>query len=45
MTAQPVVAATDGSEESIRAVEWAAREADLRDAPRRTSPRSGCCPG
>jgi nucleotide-binding universal stress UspA family protein len=27
MTARPVVAATDGSEESLRAVEWAAREA------------------
>ena len=27
MTAMPVVAATDGSEESLRAVEWAAREA------------------
>jgi nucleotide-binding universal stress UspA family protein len=31
----PVVAATDGSEESLRAVEWAAREAMLRGAPLR----------
>jgi nucleotide-binding universal stress UspA family protein len=30
MTAEPLVAATDGSEESLRAVEWAAREATFR---------------
>jgi len=30
MTAKPLVAATDGSEESLRAVEWAVREAVLR---------------
>ena len=35
MTVKPVVAATDGSEESLRAVEWAAREAVLRGAPLR----------
>jgi nucleotide-binding universal stress UspA family protein len=35
MTAKPVVAATDGSGESLRAVEWAAREALLRSAPLR----------
>ena len=35
MTAGPVVAATDGSEESLRAVEWAAREAVLHGAPLR----------
>ena len=35
MTANPVVAATDGSEESLRAVEWAAREAVLHGAPLR----------
>ncbi len=35
MSAKPVVAATDGSEESLRAVEWAAREAVLRGAPLR----------
>ena len=29
MAAKPIVAATDGSEESLRAVEWAAREAAL----------------
>jgi nucleotide-binding universal stress UspA family protein len=32
MTAKPLVAAADGSEESLRAVEWAAREAALRGA-------------
>ena len=30
MPAKPIVAATDGSEESLRAVDWAAREAVLR---------------
>lgn len=35
MITKPLVAATDGSEESLRAVEWAAREAALRDAPLR----------
>ena len=35
MTAKPIVAATDGSEESLRAVEWAAREAVLHGAPLR----------
>jgi nucleotide-binding universal stress UspA family protein len=35
MSANPVVAATDGSEESLRAVEWAAREAVLHGAPLR----------
>jgi nucleotide-binding universal stress UspA family protein len=35
MTAQPVVAATDGSEESLRAVDWAAREAVLHGLPLR----------
>ena len=34
-TAKPLVAATDGSEESLRAVEWAAREAVLRGTPLR----------
>jgi nucleotide-binding universal stress UspA family protein len=32
---KPIVAATDGSEESLRAVSWAAREAVLHDAPLR----------
>ena len=35
MTAKPVVAATDGSAGSLRAVEWAAREAALCRAPLR----------
>ena len=35
MTAKPLVAATDGSEESLRAVEWAVREAVLRGVPLR----------
>ena len=33
MTVKPLVAATDGSDESLRAVEWAAGEAMLRGAP------------
>jgi hypothetical protein len=32
MARQPVIAATDGSQESMRAVVWAAREATLREA-------------
>jgi len=35
MAAKPIVAGTDGSEESLRAVGWAAREAVLRGAPLR----------
>ena len=35
MAPQPVVAGTDGSEESLRAVDWAAREAVLRGLPLR----------
>jgi nucleotide-binding universal stress UspA family protein len=35
MTAKPIVAATDGSGRSLRAVEWAALEAVLRGAPLR----------
>ena len=35
MTVKPLVAATDGSDESLRAVEWAAGEAVLRGAPLR----------
>jgi nucleotide-binding universal stress UspA family protein len=35
MSAKPIVAATDGSEESLRAVGWAAREAMLRGVPLR----------
>ena len=35
MTTRPVVAGVDGSEESLRAVEWAAREAHRHGAPLR----------
>jgi nucleotide-binding universal stress UspA family protein len=35
MSAKPIVAATDGSDASLRAVEWAAREAVLRGVPLR----------
>jgi nucleotide-binding universal stress UspA family protein len=35
MTTKPVIAGTDGSAESTRAVEWAAKEARLREAPLR----------
>lgn len=35
MATKPIVVATDGSEESLRAVDWAAREAVLRGAPLR----------
>jgi nucleotide-binding universal stress UspA family protein len=35
MASKPIVAGTDGSEESLRAVDWAAREAMLRGAPLR----------
>src|SRR5215469_8722615 len=35
MTVNPIVAATDGSEHSLQAVEWAAKEAVLRGAPLR----------
>jgi nucleotide-binding universal stress UspA family protein len=35
MAVKPIVAGTDGSEESLRAVEWAAREAALHGAPLR----------
>jgi nucleotide-binding universal stress UspA family protein len=34
-TTKPIVAATDGSEESLRAVEWAVQEAVLHGAPLR----------
>ena len=35
MAAKPIVAGTDGSEESLRAVDWAVREAALRSSPLR----------
>ena len=33
MTSKPIIAGTDGSGDSLRAVEWAAREAALRRVP------------
>jgi len=44
MSAKPIVAATDGSEESLRAVDWAAREAVLRGAPLRIVTAAGLLP-
>ncbi|MDQ2812463.1 MAG: universal stress protein [Actinomycetota bacterium] len=44
MSAKPVVVATDGSEESLRAVDWAAREAVLREAPLRIVSAAGLLP-
>jgi len=45
MAAKPIVAGTDGSEESLRAVDWAAREAALRGAPLRIVAAAGAPPG
>ena len=45
MASKPIVAGTDGSEESLRAVDWAAREAALRGAPLRIVPPRRCCRG
>jgi nucleotide-binding universal stress UspA family protein len=44
MASKPIVAGTDGSEESLRAVEWAAREAVLRGAPLRIVAAAGLPP-
>jgi nucleotide-binding universal stress UspA family protein len=44
MADKPIVAATDGSEESLRAVDWAAREAVLRGAPLRIVSAPGLLP-
>jgi nucleotide-binding universal stress UspA family protein len=44
MSAMPIVAASDGSEESLRAVDWAAREAVLRGAPLRIVSAPGLLP-
>jgi nucleotide-binding universal stress UspA family protein len=44
MPAKPIVAATDGSEESLKAVDWAAREAVLRGAPLRIVSAPGLLP-
>ena len=45
MPANPIVAATDGSAESLRAVDWAVREAALRDAPLRIVSAAALMPG
>jgi nucleotide-binding universal stress UspA family protein len=45
MAAMPIVAGTDGSEESLRAVDWAAREAALRGAPLRIVAAAAAPPG
>src|SRR5205823_1440553 len=45
MAAKPIVAGTDGSEESLRAVDWAAREASLRGAPLRIVAAAAAPPG
>jgi nucleotide-binding universal stress UspA family protein len=45
MAAKPIVAGTDGSEESLRAVDWAAREAALRGAPLRIVAAAAAPPG
>jgi nucleotide-binding universal stress UspA family protein len=44
MSAKPIVAATDGSEESLRAVDWAAREAVLRGTALRIVSAPGLLP-
>jgi nucleotide-binding universal stress UspA family protein len=44
MASKPIVAGTDGSEESLRAVDWAAREAALRGAPLRIVAGAGLLP-
>jgi nucleotide-binding universal stress UspA family protein len=44
MAAKPIVAATDGSEESLRAVDWAAREAVLRGTGLRIVSAAGLLP-
>jgi nucleotide-binding universal stress UspA family protein len=45
MAAKPIVAGTDGSVESLRAVDWAAREAALRGAPLRIVAVGAAPPG
>jgi nucleotide-binding universal stress UspA family protein len=44
MASKPIVAGTDGSEESLRAVDWAVREALLRGAPLRIVAAAGTPP-
>ena len=45
MAAKPIVAGTDGSEESLQAVDWAAREAVLRGVPLRIVSAASVLPG
>src|SRR5436309_13068864 len=45
MAAKPIVAGTDGSEESLRAVDWAAGEAARRGAPLRIVAAAEAPPG
>jgi nucleotide-binding universal stress UspA family protein len=45
MAAKPIVAGTDGSVESLRAVDWAAREAARRGAPLRIVAAAAAPPG
>jgi nucleotide-binding universal stress UspA family protein len=45
MASKPIVAGTDGSEESLRAVDWAAREAVLRGVPLRIVAAEAAPPG
>ena len=46
MSAKPIVAATDGSEESLRAVDWAARASGGRNGGRgRRGSRTPARPG
>src|SRR5207247_9656604 len=44
MASKPIVAGTDGSGESLRAVGWAAREAALHGAPLRIVATAGLLP-
>src|ERR1700722_811686 len=45
MTAKTIIIGTDGSETSLRAVEWAAREAALRQEPLRVVSAPALPPG
>ena len=45
MNVEPIVVGTDGSEESLQAVDWAAREAALRGAPLRIVAAAAAPPG
>ena len=45
MATKPVIVGVDGSEESLRAVEWAALEARRHGSERRSSRESAAGPG